>query len=165
MSVKALLLLASVGAGLLAACSSSTGGSDPATFNDYRGYNAEYFREAHSLHLPPTYGWPTHAPGPNDSDHSFQTGSGATDADAYWFCAWERNWMTHLSQPDSAIAQRDLAMLRRIKTLHLYTVATPPGERHIVTDMIERAALGDSSLIARDVRVNCITPVRSKAKR
>lgn len=139
------------------------GGSASAPTSDvvWNQYNAEYFREAHTLRLAPGFVWPKKAPapkvGPDGSPIKFEKGTGRSHADAYWYCSWERAWIANrVSNP--SLARKALAQLPLLRLTHKYRVSNDSAGQRYYDDAIRRAQLGDPSLIEQDVNANCPPP-------
>jgi hypothetical protein len=123
---------------------------------NWDGYNAEYLSEQKNLILPSGVIWPRRGLAPPTSEgtkNNFEDGVGRGEADALWYCAWERRWLTDFA--DKIKASADLEMMRKLTGTGKFKKSTLPGDRHIYTDAWSRAELGDPSLIQQDVTVNC----------
>jgi hypothetical protein len=128
----------------------------PPGAKDWNAYNTEYLAEQKKLTLPLYVSWPSKAPAPptyQGAPQTFEDGVGRGQADSYWYCAWERRWLSDLSGRPAA-AKQDLRQLMKLKGTSFYQ-ANAPSDRHIYTDAWARAQLGDPSLIQRDVTANC----------
>jgi hypothetical protein len=157
---RTIVVLAAGASVLMAAACGGSGGSSggkPTAAKDWAAYNAEFLRERATLQMPPGVTWPKQGlaePTFQGTANTFEDGVGRGEADALWYCAWERRWLADQSR-DPKAASQDLATMRGLADTPRFTVSTLPGDRHIFTDAWSRAALGDPSLIQQDVTVNC----------
>ncbi len=127
----------------------------------YDEYNREYGDEQTKLPpLPNGYTWPKKGPLPKTFDgilvYPLQ-GTGRFSADGFWECAWQIEWLRDLSDSPER-ARRDLTALRAALTFYAQTDYTDPADRHILIERLDRAALGDPSLVRMEVSSSCGIP-------
>lgn len=138
----------------LAACGApshngSTGGSP---YNNYTEYVAEFKQAAKRLDLPPDVTWPEVSS--SETSNRFAKGVGTTKAELFWFCQWEREWLsTRLGdQQRAAVA---LEQVKRIKSYQVFAVALDEIGRRQINESIAQAESGDPAGVQADVDANC----------
>ena len=142
--------------GACSASSSASGG--PKDAKKWDQANAEYLAEAKSLTLPQGLAFPVHLPRErttNGSPNTFGDGVGRGQADHLWYCGWQGTWLKDLSTGRTKAAHSDLATMKNLTHLSMYTLSTTAGDKHIYTDAWARADLGDPSLVQQDFTANC----------
>ncbi|MDG4773993.1 hypothetical protein [Solwaraspora sp. WMMD792] len=121
----------------------------------------EYWAETEALELPAGVTWPPvihQEPAPDHEGvlrgHSYEPGFGRGQAQGVWFCIWQKEWLTQRSgAPERADAA--LVQLNAYKGMVNYQEYSDAMVRAAVDEQLEKAALGDPSLMAKNVEINC----------
>lgn len=129
---------------------------------DYDEMVEEWRHHTETLKLPPGAEWPPPPPELEpepDAEgvlrgHSYEEGVGKSLADGQWWCAWAREWLAQRG----VNADREAAALATLHTFpdtHQYLNAMDSHSQEWYDSMLEAADLGDPTLIANDVELNC----------
>lgn len=153
-----LVRLAILGSSLLAISACDVNAQDPhpgttTTYHDYTGYVEEYQEATQRLQLPTKANWPA-IPSPPAESRRYAKGVGTTDAELFWYCQWEKEWLAsyRMDTPHAAAA---LTQIKQIKSFQVYTVALDDASRQQIGDSITKAESGDPTGVQADVRANC----------
>lgn len=165
-----------VGAFALAGCDGADSGSGspgpgqppagvdnevPIVTISYQEMVAELQEHAATLPLPPGAEWPPPPAEPEPQPDAegvlrgtvYEQGVGKSIAEKAWWCAWAREWLQQRGVDDDR-AETALTTLHTVadttyyQTMDSYTQESVEG-------MLEAANLGDPTLIANDVDLNC----------
>jgi len=134
-----------IAVGAAAGCSSPV--EEPPGLDSDAVY-AEYVVERDTLTLPSGVQWPSPV---FPTDTIYGPGSGTVRADVDWICAWAG---AYVNSSDSARADA-LAQLDGIKDLPVYVSFSDHNYKTVVGDMLDKAHLGDPSMISQYYQLNC----------
>jgi hypothetical protein len=123
---------------------------------NYTTVDGEYQQAKSQLDLPAGVAFPDHVP--NTGDH-YLPGSGANQAQNFWFCAWLRDYLD--AKPDQT--QKAVSQLPRYTAMSAYTAGLRPEGRAIVDAAIQGAQHGDKVAAAKFVESTCGGPFYSHA--
>lgn len=137
---------------LTSACASSTSSAPPSQPQP-SGVNAatigkEYQRETTVLRLPPGGKFP---PKSYSTMNTYQPGFGKNDADLYWLCAWEHQYLTGTGAQRTAAAQQISTITSKYVYLHSYNAYT----RQQTDQQLAAMHHGDPRPIQHDFQLNC----------
>lgn len=143
---------------VVAACSAATG-SGPRV-SDAKQVSVEFSGESRNLSLAPTASWPDRytvpSTGPDGAKQVYQVGYGRVEADAYWYCSWEKYL---LSQPSgSSEAKKATEALRQVRHTFMYKTALEGRDRDHFDRTLDSALGGDRELMRLDVLAACQRP-------
>jgi hypothetical protein len=116
---------------------------------------------AATLTLPPGVEWPPPPPVPEPAPDAegvmhetvYEPGVGKSIAGAYWWCAWSQEWLTQRGS-DTAREAEALATLHEVRDNYYFETQDEATQR-LTEEMLLAADLGDPTLIARNVDLNC----------
>jgi hypothetical protein len=121
----------------------------------------EYWGETKGLTLPENAAWPAvrhQSPAPDHQgilrDHVYEVGYGAALAQDAWFCIWQKEWLARRGN-DAEREGEALRSLLRFKDMANYRERSDQSLRALIDNLLEKASLGDPSLVANNVEVNC----------
>jgi hypothetical protein len=123
---------------------------------------AEWRAQQQTLELPPGAQWPDPPPEPEPEPDqegvlrgwSYEAGVGKGIADQQWWCAWANEWLDQRGVD----ADRERAALETLRTLedtYLYRESMDSHSQQSMDERITAAELGDPTMIATYVELNC----------
>lgn len=120
---------------------------------NFEGYEAEYQAAASELTMPPGASLPPGREPPSEPT-TYQRGSGLTEAQGLWLCAWEQEWLAQRGH-DEARAAAAITQLRTALALEYMTKYLDQVGKDLFTDALAQADQGSADGFELDAQLNC----------